>query len=228
MAKEKTPRRSLLELPLRAQTSLRYHSAHICAKCCKFRFCARILTQKCEHGRRTQAGVFAICDAPCVCKSSCQQPTHLRGSIYAPQMEDVCLNEQPRRSSLERRDAGRSWRERPSSFSFALSLWNDKERASKAIRAARSSMRDRRRSCKEFKLSPCRAAGTVRAPVGEDEKIRFLHTKRWGPRRIGTPKNYSFVRYFSACKRNISAYLPFCSISSSCEPDSMIAPFSNI
>jgi len=31
---------------------------------------------------------------------------------------------------VKRREAGRSWRERPSSLSFALSLWNDKERAS--------------------------------------------------------------------------------------------------
>ena len=32
------------------------HSAHICAKMYNFSFCARILTQKCEQGGRTQAG----------------------------------------------------------------------------------------------------------------------------------------------------------------------------
>ena len=36
------------------------------------------------------------------------------------------------------------------------------------------------------------------------------------------------VRYFSACRRNISAYLPFCAISSSWLPDSISFPSANI
>ena len=32
--------------------------------------------------------------------------------------------------------------------------------------------------------------------------------------------------YFSACRLNIYAYVPFIAISSSCEPCSMISPFS--
>jgi hypothetical protein len=51
-----------------AQTSLRYRYTHICAKINKFRFCVRILKQKCEHGSDTHhaiAKVFTICYAPC-------------------------------------------------------------------------------------------------------------------------------------------------------------------
>ena len=39
-------------------------------------------------------------------------PPHLRGAIYAPQMEDACQNKHPRRSSSERRATGRPRRER--------------------------------------------------------------------------------------------------------------------
>ncbi len=62
IGEEKAPRLSPLEPLVRAQTTLRYfgqgrngRSTHVCANPYKFRFCARILMKKCEHGRRTRA-----------------------------------------------------------------------------------------------------------------------------------------------------------------------------
>ena len=74
-------------------------------------------------------------------KNPCQQQPHLGRAIYAPKMEDACQKQNPRRSSSERREVGGSKGESLGSFSFALSLWNDKERASKAIRSARDARR---------------------------------------------------------------------------------------
>jgi len=59
-------------------------------------------------------------------KNSCQQQTHLGRAIYAPKMEKFCQNQNPRRSSSERRAVGRSWRERPS-FLLGYFLGNAKK-----------------------------------------------------------------------------------------------------
>jgi len=48
----------------------------------------------------------------------CHLQTHLGRAIYAPKMEELCQNQTPRRSSSERREAGRPRRERPGAFSW--------------------------------------------------------------------------------------------------------------
>ena len=70
------------------------------------------------------------------------------GHISHPADGGILQKQNPRRSSSERREVGGSKGESLGSFSFALSLWNDKERASKqsalACRRHSASVRLRR------------------------------------------------------------------------------------
>ena len=97
----------------------------------------------------SEAKVFAMCYAPCVSKNfmlyvgpygivkNLANSKPILGVRYMrPRWRTLAKAKAPP-FIVERREAGRSWRERPSFFSFALSLWKDKERASKAIRSAR-------------------------------------------------------------------------------------------
>jgi hypothetical protein len=77
MAKEKELGRSLRGLPSRAKTESA-SGLYIFAEINKFRFCARILIIKCEHGRRTQdatAKKIATCDAHCDSRNFKQDAT---------------------------------------------------------------------------------------------------------------------------------------------------------
>jgi len=68
-------------------------------------------------------------------KNRCQQQTHLRGGIYAPQMANVCNTNNPTAPFSRRMPcgeaAGSSKRERLGVLSFAISLRRGKEMATK-------------------------------------------------------------------------------------------------
>ena len=68
----RAPRGSPLD-PRNAQTTLRYHFAHVCAKMSKFNACVCLWKSKGKHGSSTQqtkANFFAACYAPLFAKIS--------------------------------------------------------------------------------------------------------------------------------------------------------------
>jgi len=142
-----------LGTPLSArQNCRRSRASNILAEMNIFRFCVGVLIIKRQHGRVTHGAkakfFYHVQRTPVrtnfkqkrESKNSCQKQTHLRGGIYAPQMEDACKSKIP---AVHRRNGGR--RGGPGGNVrapfFRHFLGRSKKWHKKAIRSARGSPR---------------------------------------------------------------------------------------
>ena len=127
-----------LGTPERAQTSLRCRSAHICAKICKFRPCARILMVKCGHGSSTHQTIAKKFCYLLRSNVSVNFEQNGMAKILAKRLPAQKARRGYPAADALRQSRGRSWRE-PSKFTFLVtSFLNEKEVTSKHKSRARA------------------------------------------------------------------------------------------